>query len=259
MMELIDTHTHIYAEEFASDREQMIARSLDNHVRKVYMPNIDTSTIEAMLALEAQYPDYCAAMMGIHPCHIDAQFEKQLLEVENWLGKRRFAAIGEIGIDLYHDKTFQAQQEEALAIQLSWAKQYQLPVSIHCRAAFDETLRILEKHQDGQLKGIFHCFSGTPQEAGRILALGFYLGIGGIVTFKNAGLDQVVVGLDLARIVLETDAPYLSPMPHRGKRNEPAHLLYIAEKVAELKGVDLATVAQITTANAQNVFEGTEL
>lgn len=255
-MELIDTHAHIYAEEFATDREQMIARSLDYHVRKVYMPNIDTSTIEAMLELEAQYPDYCAAMMGIHPCHIDAKFEKQLAQVEDWLGKRQFAAIGEIGVDLYRDKTFQAQQEEALAIQLSWAQKYELPVVIHCRAALEETLRILEKHQDGRLKGIFHCFSGTLKEAERILALGFYLGIGGIVTFKNAGLDQVVATLDLERIVLETDAPYLSPAPHRGKRNEPAHLLYIAEKVAELKGVDLATVAKITTANAMNVFEG---
>ena len=259
MMELIDTHAHIYAEEFAADRNPMIARSLDNHVRKIYMPNIDTSTIEAMLALEAQYPDYCAAMIGIHPCYIDTKFEKQLVEVEHWLGQRRFAAVGEIGMDLYHDKTFQAQQEEALAIQLSWAKQYRLPVSIHCRSAFDETLRILEKHQDGQLRGVFHCFSGTLQEAKRILALGFYLGIGGIVTFKNAGLDQVVADLDLDRIVLETDAPYLSPAPHRGKRNEPAHLLYIAEKVAELKGVDLTTVAQVTTANARDVFEVTEL
>ena len=258
-MELIDTHAHLYAEEFATDREQVIACSLDHHVRKVYLPNIDTNTIKAMLALEAQHPDYCAAMMGVHPCHIDTQFEQQLAQVENWLGKRPFAAIGEVGMDLYRDKTFQAQQEEALAIQLSWAQQYQLPVSIHCRTALEETLRILEKYQDGRLKGIFHCFSGTLKEAERILALGFYLGIGGIVTFKNAGLDQVVAALDLENLVLETDAPYLAPAPHRGKRNEPAHLLYIAEKVAELKGVDLATVAQTTTANAKEVFDGTKL
>ncbi|MEM9416869.1 MAG: TatD family hydrolase [Bacteroidota bacterium] len=256
---MIDTHAHLYAEEFAADREQMMVRSLDNHVRKVYMPNIDTSTIEAMLALEAKYHDYCAAMMGIHPCYIDAQFEKQLVEVESWLGKRRFAAIGEVGMDLYRDKTFHAQQEEALAIQLSWAQQYELPVVIHCRAALEETLRILEKHQDGRLKGIFHCFSGTLPEAQRLIELGFYLGIGGIVTFKNAGLDQVVAALSLENLVLETDAPYLAPAPHRGKRNEPAYLLYIAEKVAELKGVDLATVAQVTTANANQVFEGTKL
>jgi len=169
-------------------------------------------------------------MMGIHPCHIDANFEQQLKQVEDWLGQRRFAAIGEIGMDLYRDDTFQAQQAAALAIQLSWAQQYQLPVVMHCRVSIKETLTILEKHQDGQLRGVFHCFSGNLQDAERIIDLGFYLGIGGIVTFKNAGLDSVVARIGLDHLVLETDAPYLAPSPYRGQRNEPAYLLHIAEK-----------------------------
>ena len=258
-MELIDTHAHLYAQAFATDIAEVMDRSLDQHVRKVYLPNIDTSTIDAMLKLEAQYPAHCAAMMGIHPCHIGPDFHKQLEQVATWLGQRQFAAIGEIGMDLYRDKTLQKEQAEALAIQLSWAQQYQLPIVIHCRASLDETLQVLAQHQDGRLKGIFHCFSGSLQDAKRIIALGFYLGIGGMITFKKAGLAQVVAAIDLAHLVLETDAPYLAPVPHRGHRNEPAYLLPIAEKLAQLKGVDLATVAQVTTANALNVFESTKL
>ena len=258
-MELIDTHAHLYAPEFSAEIEQVVARSRDQHVRKVYMPNIDLGTIAGMLALEAQYPDLCAAMMGIHPCYIGRDFQKQLAHVENWLTKRSFAAIGEVGIDLYKNKTYQAQQEEALAIQLNWAQQDQLPVVIHCREGMKTTLQLLEKHQDGNLKGIFHCFSGSLQEAERIIALGFYLGIGGVVTFKNAGLDQIVTAIDLDHLVLETDAPYLAPTPHRGQRNEPAYLIYIAEKIAALKAIDLETVAQVTTANAIKVFQDIKL
>ncbi len=258
-MELIDTHAHLYAKEFKEDIAAVIDQSMYQHVRQVYLPNINISTIDAMLALEDKYPAYCTAMMGIHPCHIDLNFEQQLEQVAYWLGQRRFAAIGEIGMDLSRDKTFQVQQAEALAIQLSWAQHYQLPVIVHCRAGLDATLPVLEKHQDGQLKGIFHCFSGSLQDAQRIIDLGFYLGIGGIVTFKNAGLAQVVAAIDLAHLVLETDAPYLAPVPHRGQRNEPAYLLHIAAKIAELKGVSLATVAQKTTANARHVFASTQL
>jgi TatD DNase family protein len=258
-MELIDTHAHLYAPAFEAEVAQIIQRSRDHHVQKIYMPNIDVSTIDSMLAIEALYPDLCHAMIGIHPCYIGRNFQKQLEQVEPWLAKRPFAAIGEIGIDLYRDKTYQAQQEEALAIQLQWAQQYQLPVIIHCRASFEVTLRILEKHQDGKLKGIFHCFSGSLQEAERIIALGFYLGIGGIVTFKNAGLDHIVAAIDLDHIVLETDAPYLAPTPYRSQRNEPAHLHYIAKKIAILKAVDLETVAKVTTANAIEVFKDTKL
>ncbi len=254
-MELIDTHAHLYAEEFTADTAQVLARSQDNHVRKIYMPNIDLDTIDGMLALERRYPELCAAMLGIHPCHIGPDFLEQLKQMETWLAKRSFAAIGEIGMDLYHDKTYQVQQEEAFAIQLNWAKQHQLPVVIHARASMKPTMRILEAHQDGSIKGIFHCFGGSLQEAERIIALGFYLGIGGVVTFKNSGLPEVIAGIDLEHLVLETDAPYLAPVPHRGKRNEPAYLLYIAEKIAEIKQVPLHTVAEITTANALNVFK----
>jgi TatD DNase family protein len=258
-MDFIDTHAHLYAPEFAVDIVQVMAHSRSHYVRRIYMPNINVDTIAGMLKLESQYPDLCVAMMGIHPCYIGLDFQKQLAQVATWLAKRPFAAIGEIGIDLYRDKTYQAQQEEAFAIQLHWAQQYQLPVVIHCRAGMSVTLRLLEKHQNGQLKGIFHCFSGSLEEAERIIALGFYLGIGGIVTFKNVGLDAIVAAIDLGHLVLETDAPYLAPTPHRGQRNESAYLLHIAEKIASLKAIDLATVAQVTTANAMDVFKDTKL
>ena len=207
-----------------------------------------------MLGLEAKYSCLCAAMMGIHPCHVGQDFEQQLYQVEEWLGKRSFAAMGEIGMDLHWDRTYQGQQEEALAIQLGWAKQYQLPVVIHCRKGFEETLGLLEQHQDGSLRGIFHCFSGSLAEAERVIGLGFYLGIGGIVTFKNAGLAPVVAALDLKHMVLETDSPYLAPIPHKGKRNEPAYLVHIAGEIATSHQVELETVAAITTANARAVF-----
>ncbi|MEL6539307.1 MAG: TatD family hydrolase [Bacteroidota bacterium] len=254
-MELIDTHAHVYASEFTPDITQVIARSLDNGVRKMYMPNIDVATIDPMLALEQRYPDQCIAMMGIHPCYVKHDFQQQLYQAEAWLSKRAFAAIGEIGMDLYHDRSYQAQQEEALMIQLTWAKQHQLPVAIHCRASWEPTLTAIEKQQDGNLRGIFHCFGGSIQEAERAIALGFYLGIGGIVTFRNASLATTVANVSLDHLVLETDAPYLAPMPYRGQRNEPAHILHIARKVAELQGTDLATVAHVTTVNAQKVFE----
>lgn len=256
-MEFIDTHAHLYAQEFVADIAQVMAHSRDHHVRKIYMPNINADTIAGMLALEAQYPDLCIAMMGLHPCYVGRDFQKQLAHIATWLGKRSFAAIGEIGIDLYKDTTYQAQQEEAFAIQLHWAQQYQLPVVIHCRAGMNTTLQLLEKHHNGQLKGIFHCFNGSLQEAERIIALGFYLGIGGVVTFKNSGLEHIVTAIGLDHLVLETDAPYLAPTPHRGQRNEPAYLLHIAEKIAALKAIDLATVAQVTTANAIDVFKDT--
>jgi len=254
MIALIDTHAHLYADVFEADLAQVIARHLAQGVQGVYMPNIDVYTIDAMLALEQQYPNQCKAMIGIHPCYIGPDFEQQLVQVKTWLARRSFAAIGEIGMDLYHEKKYQSQQEEALATQLAWAKQYQLPVAIHCRAAFEPTMRILAQQQDGSLRGVFHCFSGNAQEAARILDLGFYLGIGGILTFKNAGLDRVVAGIALDHLVLETDAPYLAPTPYRGQRNEPAHLLPIAERLATVQGVTLETVAAVTTANAKRLF-----
>jgi TatD DNase family protein len=258
-MEFIDTHAHLYVSEFEADIGQVVARSRDHHVHKIYMPNIDLDTIEKMLALEEKYPNLCAAMLGIHPCHIGNDFEEQLAHIATWLAKRSFVAIGEIGIDLYQNKAYQAQQEEALAIQLTWAQQYQLPVVLHCRASIKSTLQILKKYQNGNLRGVFHCFNGSLQEAEQIIALGFYLGIGGVVTFKNSGLDRVVAATDLDHMVLETDAPYLTPTPHRGQRNEPAYLRHIAAKIADIKATDLETVAKITTENATNIFRSIKL
>ena len=254
-MELIDTHAHIYDLSFAEDQAQVIANSVQAGICKIYLPNITTTTIQPMLALEAQYPHLCAAMIGMHPCYITQDFEQQLYQVENWLTKRSFAAIGEVGIDLYHDTTYKIQQQQALAIQIGWAKQYQLPLVIHCRNGLAAALELLEAHQDGTLRGIFHCFSGSLAEANQIIALGFYLGIGGRITFKNAGLAQVVANIPLKHLVLETDSPYLAPVPYRGKRNEPAYLTYIAAQVAASHQVDLETIAAITTANASKVFQ----
>lgn len=253
-MELIDTHAHLYDSAFAEDLDQVITNSLNAHICKIYLPNIDTNTIAPMLALEANYPRLCAAMTGIHPCHIGQNFEQQLYQVEDWLGKRSFVALGEIGMDLHWDTTYKAQQEEALAVQLALARQHQLPIVIHCRKAFKEVIRLLEQHQDGTLRGIFHCFSGSLAEAEQVIELGLYLGVGGIVTFKNTGLAQVVAAVDLKHIVLETDSPYLAPTPHRGRRNEPTYLIHIAAQLAACQQVDLKTVAAITTANARAIF-----
>lgn len=253
-MQLIDTHAHLYAPAFSTDIAQIMTRSQDQYVQKIYMPNIATDTIASMLTLEAQYPSTCAAMMGIHPCYVGRNFLKELETVETWLNKRTFSAIGEIGIDLYQSNTYQAQQEEAFAIQLRWAQQYRLPVVIHCRNSMGLTLNLLEKYQDGHLKGIVHCFQGSLQDAKRIIALGFHLGIGGMVTFKNTILDRIVAVVKLDHLVLETDAPYLTPSPYRGQRNEPAYLIHIAQKIAAIKKVTLATVAQMTTANATHIF-----
>jgi TatD DNase family protein len=254
-MEFIDTHAHVNDLAFDEDRDQVIKRSIQAGISKIYLPNIDITTIEPILAVEAKYPQICAAMIGIHPCHISKDFEQQLEQVGEWLSKRRFAAIGEVGMDLYRDQSFQTQQQEAFAIQIAWAKQYQLPLIIHCRNAFEETLQLLESQQDGSLKGIFHCFGGSLVEAKRIIELGFYLGIGGVLTFKNAGLAGVLAEIALEHLVLETDSPYLAPLPYRGKRNEPSYLPYVAAHIADIHQVDLATLASITTANAKQVFK----
>jgi TatD DNase family protein len=254
MIEYIDTHAHLYEEEFLQDQAQVMHRLMQAGVSKVLMPNLDIYTIEPMLELEARYPAICRAMIGLHPCHIQADFQQQLYQMETWLSKQTFIAMGEIGMDLYRDTTYQAQQQEALEIQLSWAKQHKLPVALHIRQAFAETLRLLEKHQDGTLQGVVHCFSGTLAEAQQVIALGLHLGIGGIVTFKNAGLASLLAQIDLQYLVLETDSPYLAPIPYRGKRNEPAYLPYIAAAIAAIYQVDLAEVAAVTTANAKRLF-----
>jgi len=250
----IDTHAHIYSPEFDSDREDVLSHCTDIGVKKIYMPNVDHTSVDAMLELEHKRPAQCIAMMGLHPCSVKKDFEKELYRVEEWLSKRKFAAVGEMGTDLYWDKTFWEQQKEAFRIQVAWAKRYELPIVIHCRESVDETIELLSPLLDGKLKGVFHCFSGTFDQAKRISSMGFYLGLGGVSTFKNGGMDKVIPDLELENIVLETDSPYLAPVPHRGKRNTPEYIPLIATKVAELKKITLEELMRISTANALRLF-----
>jgi TatD DNase family protein len=254
MSHWIDTHAHIYAEEFDADRQDMIARCTDNNVSQIFMPNVDHTSIDRMLEVESRWPQ-CIPMMGLHPVSVKKGFERELYLVEDWLAKRKFSAVGEIGTDLYWDKTFWDQQCEAFSIQVAWAKKYSLPVVIHCRESLDETIAMVGRMQDGTLRGIFHCFTGTVEQAEKIAKLDFHLGIGGVATFKKGGLDQVLPDVPLDRIVLETDSPYLAPVPHRGKRNEPSYIPLIAEKVAVIKGISVEELQKKTKENAEGVFK----
>lgn len=250
----VDTHAHIYADAFDPDRAEMLQRAADKAIGKIFMPNIDHTSIDGMLELEQKYPTVCYPMMGLHPCHVTKDFEKELYLVENWLNKRKFSAVGEMGTDLYWDKTFWDQQVEAFTIQVSFAKKHDLPIVVHCRESIDETIALTEKLQDGKLKGVFHCFTGSKEQAEKLIKLGFYLGIGGVATFKKGGMENVIPHIPLDRIVLETDSPYLAPTPHRGKRNEPAYIPLIGQRVAELKNCNLADVQTATTQNALRLF-----
>jgi TatD DNase family protein len=250
----IDTHAHIYATEFDTDRTDMLQRAEQKAIGRIYMPNIDHTSIDGMLELESKYPTTCFPMMGLHPCSVKNDFEKELYLVETWLNKREFAAIGEMGTDLYWDKTFWNQQVEAFTIQVNWAKKYNLPIVVHCRESMDQTIELVEKLQDGKLKGVFHCFTGNQVQAEKLIKLGFYLGIGGVATFKKSGMDEVLPHVPLDHIVLETDSPYLTPTPHRGKRNEPAYIPLIGQRVAEIKNITLTDVRQTTTQNARKLF-----
>jgi len=251
---MIDSHAHIYAEEFNADRPAMLERAFSGGVRQIYMPNIDSTSVDGMLALEAQYPDQCVATMGLHPCYVTAAFERELATVESWLARRPFSAIGEIGLDYYWSVEFKAQQEEAFKVQVTWAKKYRRPIIIHCRNSFAETVALLRRVGTDGLTGVFHCFTGTLADARQAIDLGFLLGIGGVATFKNGGLDQVLPFVDAQHLLLETDSPYLAPVPYRGKRNEPAYLPYIAARVADLTGIPLTEIDRITTENAQRLF-----
>ncbi|MCB2379042.1 TatD family hydrolase [Hymenobacter sp. BT635] len=253
-MHLTDSHAHIYSEQFKTDRDEALHRAYEAGVTTIVMPNIDHTSIDSMLETEARFPQQCFAMMGLHPCSVGKDFERELYLVEEWLGKRPFAAVGECGIDLYWDKTTLAQQQEALRVQVALAKTHNLPLVLHTRDAFQETADIIEAAQDGSLRGVFHYFSGTKEEAARVLRLGFKLGIGGVTTFKNGGADQFLPDIALEHLLLETDCPYLAPVPHRGKRNEPSYLPLIARRVAELLGKDPEEVAEATTRNAQALF-----
>ena len=222
-------------------------------VSSIYMPNIDHASVDAMLERELRYPAHCIAMMGLHPGSVKRDFERELYEVEAWLDQRSFAAVGEIGLDYHWDTTFKTQQQEALRIQLALAKKYKLPIVLHTRDSLDDVIALVEEQAEG-LRGVFHCFTGTAEEAKRITDLGFYLGLGGVATFKNAGMGEVIPLLDWERVVLETDSPYLAPAPHRGRRNEPSYVPLIAKRVAEVWDVELEEVARQTTENARRLF-----
>jgi len=256
---LVDTHTHIYLEHFKDDRDEMIQRAKEHGVHEFYLPNIDSTTIEAMLEVEATYPQSCFAMMGLHPCSVKENYKEELAIVENWLNKRDFCAIGEIGIDLHWDTSTFEIQKEAFRSQIQMAKGRALPIVIHSRKSTQECIDIVRSEKDERLGGIFHCFGGTIEEAKQIIDLGFYLGIGGVLTFKKAGLDKTLEAINLEHLVLETDSPYLAPTPYRGKRNESGYVRLVAEKLAELKGMNLEDIAKITTANAKRIFKEVEV
>lgn len=251
----IDTHAHIYLKEFEEDRSEMLRQCLDADIKQVYMPNIDHTSVDEMMEVEHRHPTQCFSMMGLHPCSVKKDFEIELYKVEEWLAKRRFAAVGEMGTDLYWDKTFWEQQQEAFKVQVGWAKKYRLPLVIHCRESIDQTIELLEPLLDGKLTGIFHCFSGNLEQAKKIISMGFYLGIGGVVTFKNGGLDKIIPDIDLEKLVLETDSPYLAPTPYRGKRNSPLYIPHIANRIAEIKQISLDEIKLITTRNALTLFD----
>ncbi|PMO44936.1 hydrolase TatD [Vibrio sp. 10N.222.52.B12] len=251
---MIDTHAHIYASEFDNDRNEVVKRALEQGIDRILLPNIDLESIEPMLKTEAAYPEVCRSMMGLHPCYVDGNVEQTLEIIRGRFEKHNFIAVGEIGIDLYWDKTFRAEQEMAFVTQLNWAKEMDLPVVIHTRDSIEETLTLLRQEQDGRLRGVFHCFGGSVEEAQAINELGFHLGLGGVSTFKNGGMDKVIPHLDMNWVILETDCPYLAPVPHRGKRNEPAYTSLVAARVAELRGESLEAIDTRTTKNAEALF-----
>lgn len=253
-MTLIDSHTHIYLPEFDADRTAMIDRARAQGVEKLLLPAIDSQTHSKQLEVEAGYPDRCLSMMGLHPCSAKENVEEELRIVRQYLDQRRFVAIGEIGLDLYWDKDHLDQQYLAFERQIQWALEFDLPIVIHSRDSMERCIEVVKKFQNGKLRGVFHCFSGSVESAKRIIDLGFCLGIGGVATYKNAGLPAVLEQLSLDHLLLETDAPYLTPVPHRGKRNEPAYLKIIAEKIAEAKFCSVKEVADKTTANTRRLF-----
>ena len=249
-----DTHTHLYSEEFEQDRGEMIQRAINAGVSRFFIPAIDSTCTQAMYDLEQDFPENVFLMMGLHPTYVKDNYEAELAHVASELAKRKFYAIGEIGIDLYWDKTHLKEQQVAFRQQIQWAKQYKLPIVIHCREAFDEIFEILEEEKSPELFGIFHCFSGTYEQALQAISYNMLLGIGGVVTFKNGKIDQFLDRIDLQHIVLETDSPYLAPIPFRGKRNESSYVVNVAAKLATVYNLSVTEIAQITTENSKRVF-----
>jgi TatD DNase family protein len=253
-MTITDTHTHLYAEEFDIDRNEMVQRAINNGVTRFFIPAIDSNCIQKMYELEANYPDNVFLMMGLHPTYVKDNYLDELQIVEQELATRKFVAIGEIGIDLYWDKTHLKEQQIAFRTQIQLAKKYKLPIVIHCREAFDEIFEILEEEKSAELFGIFHCFSGTYEQALQAISYNMKLGIGGVVTFKNGKIDQFINQIDLNHIVLETDSPYLAPIPFRGKRNESSYIVNVVDKLAALYGVSPEEIALQTTENSKAIF-----
>lgn len=253
---LIDTHTHLYVDSFDEDRDDVIKECISNSINKLLLPNIDIQSITRLLNLAKSYPKICFPMMGLHPCSVNSNFENDLEIIKKALDENKFIAVGEIGIDLYWDKSTLTFQEEAFAIQIEWAKKRKLPIVIHARESYDEIFKVLNKCNDENLSGVFHCFTGNPKQAEQIINYGnFKLGIGGVATFKNGGLDKTLKGIPMEQIVLETDAPYLSPVPFRGKRNKSPYLIYIAEKLSEIYDCKINEIANQTTKNALEIFK----
>lgn len=254
MMIFTDTHTHLYSEEFKDDRESIVNKAIEAGVSRLFLPNIDCNSIQPMLDLVWQFRDHCFPMMGLHPCSVDEHYEAQLFQMQKWFKKRKFYAVGEIGLDYYWSLDFKEQQIIAFKKQVQWAINLNLPVVIHSRNSTDDIISILRQMQHPRLRGIFHCFSGNEEQAKEIVSLGFYLGIGGVLTYKNSGLDKAIQNIPIENIVLETDAPYLPPVPHRGKRNESFYVIEVARKIAELKECSIEEVAEITTTNSKTIF-----
>ena len=253
-MRFIDTHAHLYSSPIKENIEGIMKNAMDNGIDTIIMPAIDSTTLEAMLEVEKTYPENCMAMMGLHPCSVKENVKEELAIIEAQLQKRKFIAIGEIGLDYYWDKTFMNQQMEAFKIQMQWALDYKLPIAIHTRNAMGETIEAVKPFAKKGLRGIFHCFSGSKESAEQIISMGFHLGLGGVLTYKNAGVAEAIKDIPMEWLVLETDAPYLSPVPYRGKTNEPSYMIQVAMKLAEIKNLPLHEMAAITTSNAEKLF-----
>lgn len=253
-MNLLDTHSHIYLDDFDMDRQLMIQRAEKEGISKIIMPAIDSSTHQRLLETTKEFTGICMAMMGLHPCSVKEDYKEELKIAEDYLQKMKFQAIGETGLDYHWDLTFKKEQLEVFSQQIEWALHYDIPVVIHSRNSIDDCINMVSENQKGKLKGVFHCFSGTTEQARQIIDLGFYLGIGGVITYKNSGLDKVMQEVNLERVVLETDAPYLSPVPYRGKRNECSYLKYVLKKLADIKQFSEEEIATVTTRNAVELF-----
>jgi len=253
-MELIDTHCHLYLQDFDSDRDEVIARAEEAGIRKFYLPSVDSGSFAALLNTESRFAGKCVAMCGLHPCSVKESWQHELSFFREWLEKKKFVAIGEIGLDFYWDKSFEEQQYNVFREQIRWALEFGIPIVIHSRDSMKETIQVVREMQNGSLRGVFHCFGDSLDAAHSIIDLGFKLGIGGILTYKKSSLPEVLKEIDMEHLVLETDAPYLSPVPYRGKRNESSWLTFVASKLAEIKSISVEEVARITTLNAIKLF-----